>query len=360
MSRGAIASINLSALKHNYSKIQQLTKNRSIIAMIKSNGYGHGLLRIANHLSQAAALGVACLDEALALRAANIKNNIMCVEGFFDASEIAIMQQNQIIAVVHQAEQIAQLEKVKTPTPLSVWLKIDTGMHRLGFPVDEALSAYQRLQNLAEVKKPIGLMTHLADADNNDHAFTQEQIKKFNAVTANLHVPKSIVNSAGIMAYPEAHADWVRPGIMLYGVSPFSTSTGIEEDLQPVMTLNAKIISIQHCQRGDAVGYGCAWHCPEAMPVGIVGIGYGDGYPRHAPNGTPTLINGKICPLIGRVSMDMVAVDLRPAVNAKIGDRVTLWGEGLPVEKIAACAGTIGYELLCGVTSRVKFIEVNA
>lgn len=360
MSRGAIVSINLSALKHNYTKIQQLTHHRSIIAMIKSNGYGHGLLRMANQLSQASALGVACLDEALVLREAGIKNNIICMEGFFDASEIPIMQQHQLIAVIHQSEQIAQLEKANIVEPLSVWLKIDTGMHRLGFPVDNALSAYEQLKNLAQVKTPIGLMTHLADADNTDRAFTETQIKKFNEITAKLSGPKSIVNSAGIMAYPKAHADWVRPGIMLYGVSPFSQRTGVEEGLQPVMTLRAKIISIQHCQQGDAVGYGCTWHCPEAMPVGIVGIGYGDGYPRHAPNGTPTLIHGKICPLIGRVSMDMIAVDLRPLQQVAIDDPVVLWGEGLPVEKIAAQAGTIGYELLCGVTQRVKFIEVNS
>lgn len=360
MSRGAIATINLSALQHNYSKIRELAKNKSILAMIKSNGYGHGLLRIAKNLPQADALGVACVEEALILREAGVKNSIICMEGFFDPAEIPLMVQQHLIPVIHHAEQIAQLEKAKVTAPMTVWLKIDTGMHRLGFTVDKALDAYHRLQNLSFIKQPIGVMTHLADADNPDPTFTQRQIDAFTKITKDFKGPKSIVNSAGIIAFPQAHLDWVRPGILLYGVSPFANRCGEEYDLQPVMTLSAKIIEIKQCRRADSIGYGCAFCCPNDMPVGIVSIGYGDGYPRHVPNGTPVLVNGKICPIVGRVSMDMIAIDLQSQPQARINDRVVLWGEGLPVEKIAQFAGTIGYELLCGVTQRVRFVETHA
>lgn len=330
------------------------------MAMIKSNGYGHGLLRIAQNLPHAQAFGVACLEEALILRDAGIKNEIVVMAGFYNAAELPLMIQHHLTCVIHQFEQIEQLKQTKLASPLSVWLKIDTGMHRLGFPADKASQAYQQLLDLPNIQKPISLMTHLADADNSDNRFTHKQIEKFSQITAQWPGKKSIVNSAGIIAYPQAHADFVRPGILLFGVSPFANRTGAQEGLKPVMTLSAKIMEIKDCQPGDAIGYGCAFHCTEPMRIGIVGIGYGDGYPRHVPNGTPTLVNEKICPLVGRVSMDMVAIDLRDQPKAKVDDPVILWGGELPVEKIASYAGTIGYELLCGVTARVKFIEVNA
>ncbi|WP_423064011.1 alanine racemase [Candidiatus Paracoxiella cheracis] len=357
MSRGAIAYIDLNALKHNYSRLQQLAAGRSILAMIKSNGYGHGLLRVAKTLNTADAFGVASLDEAIALRKGGIKQPIMVMAGFYDKDEIPQFVDYDLQVVLHRPDQITALEKNTLPTPLTVWMKIDTGMHRLGFPLNQVHSVFERLQRCESIKKPIGLMTHLADADNPDRQFTELQLAKFKEITNGLSGPKSIVNSAGLLSYNnEALADWVRPGIMLYGVSPISTHTGEEEGLKPVMTLTAKIMAVKQCRKGDKVGYGCTWTCPEDMPIGIVGIGYGDGYPRHAKNGTPTIVNGKTCPLIGRVSMDMIAIDLRSEANAAVGDRVTLWGEGLPVEKVAACANTIGYELLCNITQRVKFI----
>ena len=359
MSRGAIATIWVDALKHNYSRIQQLIDDRSILAMVKSNGYGHGLTRVARALSRADAFGVAAVDEAIILREAGIGQPIVVMAGFYDNEEIALFSHYQLSAVVHHPEQLTALEKQKLSTPLNIWLKIDTGMHRLGFPPDQVSTAYRRLQACTAVAKPIGLMTHLADADNVGREFTQMQIERFNQVCKNLIGVKSIVNSAGILSHREALAHWVRPGIMLYGVSPLPGRTGKEEGLLPVMTLTAKVIAIKNLRQGDKIGYGCQWSCPEDMPVGIVGIGYGDGYPRHAVNGTPTLVNKKRCLLVGRVSMDMIAIDLRPCPHASVGDRVVLWGEDLPVETIAACAGTIPYELLCRVTPRVEFVDAH-
>lgn len=358
MSRAAIAYIDVNALKHNYSRLQQLAAGRTILAMIKSNGYGHGLLRVANVLHAADAFGVACVEEAIALREGGIKQTIVVMSGFCDETELSQFVEYNLAAVVHRPDQIAALQKKYLPKPLQVWLKIDTGMNRLGFPVDQAHALFAQLQHCESVKQPVGLMTHLADADNAARQFTEQQIAQFKEITADLSGPKSIVNSAGLLAYrQQALADWVRPGIMLYGVSPIPGCCGEEEGLKPVMTLTAELIAVKHLRKGDFIGYGCIWQCCEDMPVGIVGMGYGDGYPRHAKNGTPTLVDGKICPLVGHVSMDMLAIDLRANPHAMVGERVILWGKGLPIEKIAACANTISYELLCNVTQRVKFIE---
>lgn len=357
MSRGTQAYIDLLALKYNFHRVRQIVGHQKILVMVKANGYGHGLLRVVNALKEEAdAFGVACIEEALSLREAGITNTVVLMSGFLDQFELRALIENQIDAVVHQNLQIDILEKHLTQ-PVSVWLKVDTGMHRLGFMPSEVKAVHQRLMALSNVKKPIPIMTHLADADNINREFTYLQLRHFADITQNLVSPKSIANSAAILAYPESYADWVRPGIMLYGVSPFSNRTGLQEELKPVMTLISKLIAIKHLKKGDYVGYGCTWRCPEDMPTGVIAIGYGDGYPRHAQNGTPVLLNGKICPLVGRVSMDMITVDLRPQPNAQIGDKVTLWGNGLPIEKVAACANTIGYELLCDVTKRVKFVD---
>lgn len=356
---GAIAAINLTALKYNFSQVKKVAPNQFIWAMIKSNGYGHGLLRVARILSEADAFGVACMEEALTLREAGIKTPVVVMRGFSNERELSQFIRRRLAAVIHQPDQVRLLESHHLASPLSVWLKIDSGMHRLGFSVDEIPSICQRLQKSVSVRKPIGLMTHLADADNVDRAFTEYQINQFFAITKKMEGPKSIVNSAGLLSYPNALVDWVRPGILLYGISPFSSENGIERNLRPVMTLSAIIVAIKQCCKDDAVGYGCTWRCPETMPIGIVAVGYGDGYPHHVPNGTPTLLNKKVCPLIGRVSMDMIAIDLRSQPNARIGDEVILWGNGLPVESIAKKAGTTSYALLCNITQRVRFIEVE-
>lgn len=360
MSRGAIACIDLSALNHNFSCIKKWVAHRPVLAMIKSNGYGHGLLRVARALNAADAFGVASLDEAIALRTAGIKQPLVVMAGFFDAKELPEFIHHDLSVVVHAPQQLETLQKTPLSKPLMTWLKIDTGMGRLGFPLGQVSSVYQQLQACASVKKPLHLMTHLSDADNKDSPVTKTQMSDFMRATKDLTGLKSMANSAGILLYREALLDWVRPGIMLYGVSPLPGRSGSDEGLKPVMTLTAKLISIKHLEKGSRIGYGGAWTCPEAMPVGIVGIGYGDGYPRHAKNGTPVLVNGVLCPLVGRVSMDMVAVDLRNQPKVAVGDSVTLWGNGLPVEIIADEAGTIGYELLCNVTSRVEFVEHGA
>lgn len=350
-----IATINLSALKYNFYQLKNLAPNRLVWAMIKSNGYGHGLVRVAKALSDADAFGVSCLEEALILREASIKLPIIVMKGFYNESELSQFSQNRLGSVIHCPDQVRLLEKNNLAYPLFVWLKIDTEMNRLGFSLEQSLSIYHRLIACPSIQKPIGLMTHLADADNQDRTFTELQINRFLSITEKMAGPKSIVNSAGILAYPNALEDYIRPGILLYGVSPFGVSA---KKWRPVMTLLARVIAIKNSRQKEPVGYSCIWLCPEDMPIGIVGIGYGDGYPRHAKIGTPVFLNGRICPLIGRVSMDMIAIDLRSQPNTQVGDEVILWGEGLPIEIIAEKADTIAYELLCKVTHRVYFVEV--
>ncbi len=357
MTREIQAHINLAALRHNFTRVRELVGDRSILSMIKADGYGHGLLRVARALENTDAFGVASIGEALALRKAGIDSRIVVMSGFFNATDLALFVENNITAVIHHRLQIDLLEKSHLRKPLSIWFKIDTGMHRLGFCSEEVEVAYQRLNALDCIQQPIVCMTHLADADNSDHSFTQQQLNRFEMATQKFSGPKSVCNSAAILAYKEALADWVRPGIMLYGVSPFPGRNGLQEALELVMTLSATLMAVKSLKKGDLIGYGCTWQCPEDMPVGVVTIGYGDGYPRHAKNGTPVLINDTICPLVGRVSMDMMTVDLRPKPNAKVGDQVVLWGQGLPIEEVAECAETIPYELLCGVTQRATFVE---
>jgi alanine racemase len=352
------ATIDLAALQHNWQRVKTFAPDCAVLAMVKSNGYGHGLLTIAKNLP-ADGFGVASLPEALALREAGIRQPILLMMGTQSTSDLHQAAAHRISLVVHHLEQIHLLEQTVLTHPISIWLKIDTGMHRLGFPIDQAQALYQRLQKCVNVAKPLHTLTHLADADNLEKITTQKQIEVFKKVTETWLASKSISNSAAIISWPEAHADWIRPGIMLYGVSPFTERTAHDFDLQPVMTLHSRLIAINTFQRDDAVGYGGIWTCPEKMRVGVVAIGYGDGYPRHAPNGTPVLIRGIQCPLAGRVSMDMITVDLRNCPQAQVGDVATLWGQGLSIEEIARHADTIAYELLCQVTARVH-LEIVA
>lgn len=356
MARPAQITIDLAALQHNYNQIKLMAPNSAVMAMVKSNAYGHGLERIAAALPMADALGVACSEEGAILRRAGIKNPIVLMEGLFDASELDRASTHDFVLVVHEASQVEMLERYSGAKPFRVWLKIDTGMHRLGFEPSLAESFYHRLMNCSAVKKPIGLMTHFAESDSLDRAPTLKQIDLFNQATKNLAGPRSLANSAGIIAWPSAHADWVRPGIILYGASPFAGHRGVEHHLQPVMSLSSKLIAIHHLTKGERIGYGGIWSCPEDMKVGVIGIGYGDGYPRHAQNGTPMLVNGRPCPLVGRVSMDMITVDLRTQPEAKMGDPVLLWGPGLPVEVVADYSDTTGYELLTRITQRVRVV----
>jgi alanine racemase len=243
--------------------------------------------------------------------------------------------------------------------PFHIWLKINTGMHRLGIDPEQLPNVYQRLLATESVMKPLGLMTHFAEADSVDSEATAQQINMFNQVTANHIGPRSLANSAAILAWPDSHGDWVRPGLMLYGASPFSNHIGLDHDLRPVMTLWSRLIAITHVKKGGKVGYGGTWVAPEDMLVGVVGVGYGDGYPQFAKNGTPVLVNNVECPLVGRVSMDMLTVDLRNLPHAAIGDPVILWGENLPVERVARFSNTSAYEILTRMTPRPK-IEVHS
>ncbi len=360
MSRAVRAEIGLSALRRNLLRVRALAPGCPVAAVIKADGYGHGLIRVARALSGADAFAVACIEEALCLRDAGFSHPIILLEGFFDSSELKVIARHELTAVIHHEWQLCLLERSASMTPIKAWLKVDSGMHRLGFPPEKSVAAWQRLSACANVANPVVPMTHLASADDPADDRTARQLARFDTTTATFGTGCSIANSAAIMGWPQTRRGWLRPGIMLYGVSPFICGRGEACQLQPVMTLHSALIAINYFKRGDSIGYGGSWQCPEEMPVGVVAVGYGDGYPRHAQPGTPVLLNGKPVPLVGRVSMDMITVDLRSQPQAAIGDPVVLWGRGLPVETIAEHAGTIAYELLCGVArSRVRFIETE-
>lgn len=357
MSRPTHMTIDLGALQHNFKRVKALAPNCGAMAMIKANAYGHGLVRVAQALPHADALGVASLEEGITLREAGVTRPIVLMEGLFSANELSDAARHKFILVVHHHEHVEMLERMKTPQVFSVWLKINTGMNRLGIAPNEVDVMYARLRNAQAVKKPIGLMTHFAEADLVDHETTRQQIMLFNDCTAHLSGPRCLANSAAILAWPHSHGDWVRPGLMLYGASPFANKSGMDHALLPVMTLSSKIIAVTQVKQGGKVGYGGTWTAPEDMLIGVVGVGYGDGYPQFAHNGTPVLVNGVRSVLVGRVSMDMLTVDLRPVPNVKINDPVILWGKGLPVEEIAYYTQSSPYEILTRMTPRPK-IEI--
>ena len=353
MTRPARACIDLTALKHNFNRVKQAAPGSRVMAIIKANAYGHGLLDVARSLADADAFGVAMLEEAIALREAGFDRRIVLLEGAFDAGEFMLISGYRVDVVVHHRSQLEMLEQARLARPLDVWLKLDTGMHRLGFPPAAVADVVQRLKHVGQVGS-IFFMSHFACADEQDHPSARDQLQRFHEATDDLAGERSLANSAGILGWPAARFDWVRPGIMLYGSSPLSGATARQLDLHPVMTLETRLIAVNEHRQGEAVGYGGDWVCPESMPVGVAAIGYGDGYPRHLPSGTPVLVNGRPAALAGRVSMDMVTIDLRSMPEAAVGDTVTLWGRGLPVDDIAGRAGTIAYELLCGISARVS------
>lgn len=358
MTRAAQALIDLGALAHNLARARQAAPGSRAMAVVKANGYGHGVERVAGALRTADAFAVACLDEAQQLREAGFAHPINVLEGFYDTEELIQFGRHHIDATVHQAEQITMLERARLDHPLRVWLKIDSGMHRLGVAPETALACWERLRACHSVGA-IGLMTHLANADDRDDPTTERQLKVFAGAIGRLQGERSIVNSAGILAWPAAVSDWIRPGIMLYGASPFAATRAADEGLRPVMTLQTRLIGIRGLKSGEPVGYGGTWRSARDCRIGVAAIGYGDGYPRHAPGGTPVLVNGHRATLVGRVSMDMITLDLSGVPAARIGDPVELWGQGLPVEEIALAAGTIPYELFCQVTQRVHFREIT-
>jgi alanine racemase len=358
MTRPARVTVDLDALRHNLQRVRALAPGRRVMAIVKADAYGHGIERTARALSGADAFGVSCLEEAQRLRGAGVTHPIVLLEGPFSGSELRDIAAFNLEVVVHSPAQLELLEQTGARGLAGAWVKVDSGMHRLGFDPERVRDAWQRLQSGGTVAGPVRLMTHLARAGTPGDPMTGEQLRRFAEICAGIPGERSVSNSAAILSFPESHADWVRPGLMLYGVSPLATGDGSGLGLLPAMTLSSELISVRRVRAGEPVGYGAAWTCPEDMPIGVVAAGYGDGFPRHARSGTPILVDGRRCAIIGFASMDMLTVDLRNAPGAAVGTRVELWGPGLPIEEIAAHSGTVAYELLCGVhRQRLSFSE---
>ncbi len=348
------AIINLSALQHNLQVLKKQAPNSKILAIIKANAYGHGMIKIAQNLTGIYGLGVARLNEALVLRDANIKTPIVLLEGFFAQENLPLLVKHDLQTVIHSEQQVIDLLEAKLEKPLKIWLKLDVGMHRLGFHPHEFQKAYQRLERCKNVQKPINLICHFNCADELDNPITEKQTQLFKEQIQERSGLHSLASSAATLAWPTSHADIIRPGIALYGISPFADKEAQDFSLLPVMTLKSRLIAVRDHKKGDAVGYGAQWTSTQDTKLGVVAIGYGDGYPRMAPEGTPILINGRILPLVGRVSMDMLTVDLGINCTDKVGDDVTLWGDGLSATLVAKYIGTISYELVTKLTSRVE------
>lgn len=347
MRRAARALIDLQALRHNLNRVRSLAPESRVMAVIKADAYGHGMLAVADALEHADGFAVTSVAEALYLRDAGIRHTLLALQGFADAEELSAVAEHGVSVIMHELTQLRLLETTSLKKPIDVWLKVDTGMHRLGYSPADAGRVYQRLRALSMVRNKPTLMTHLAYADDRADPRSRLQLAQFDRVVAKLEVECSIANSAGVLSLPESHRQWVRPGIMLYGSSPFVDGDAEHDGLKPGMILQAPLIAVKRCQRGDAIGYGGSYTCAEDMLIGVAAIGYGDGYPRHATTGTPVLVKGKRAQLVGRVSMDMITIDLRNIEAPKVGDQVVAWGQGLPVDEVARRAGTISYELLC-------------
>jgi alanine racemase len=309
-------------------------------------------------LAGADGFAVARVAEAIRLRGSGVDTPILVLAGALEADELDAAVHHRLELTVHQPEQLALLQRLRADSPVRVWLKVDTGMHRLGVLPAEVPGALQRLADCPAVHAPAGLMTHLADADDPRDPLTDLQCERLRSL-AQPGQPLNVGNSGGILGFPASRTDWVRPGIMLYGSSPFHACSAAALGLRPVMTLTTRLMAVRRLRRGDRIGYGGTYRCPEDMAVGVAAIGYGDGYPRHAPTGTPVLVRDRRVPLVGRVSMDSITLDLRMVPEARPGDEVVLWGQGLPAEEIARRAGTISYELFCGVTGRVRREHVD-
>lgn len=364
MSRPTSAIIDLKALRENFYLAQQLAPNSKSMPMVKANAYGHGMIEVANALADSApAFGVACIEEALALRKANIKQPILLLEGPHSADEIGIAEKHGFWLMLENHNQLQAILSAHLSNPISVWLKLDTGMHRLGFKPEDLQHIYKQLSDSANVADDIVLATHFACADDLESDFTDRQLQCFNSAidTLDFPAPTSLANSAVILGWPSIEDNWQRPGYMLYGASPFSKPQKNADQLQQVMHFQSAVISIRNISAGESVGYTANWTAQRNSIIATVAVGYGDGYPRHAPNGTPVLIDGVRCPLVGRVSMDMITVDITDLnTDIKIGTDVTLWGPALSVTEVAMHCGTIGYELLTRMPARVPRIYINA
>ena len=346
--RPARAVIDLQALRHNYRLARESTGAKAL-AVVKADAYGHGAVRVAQALeAEADGFAVACIEEALELRAAGIRAPVLLLEGFFEAAELALIVEHDFWFVVHSAWQLEAIEQAAIARPLTAWLKLDSGMHRVGFLPNEYRAAYQRLQASGKVDKVV-LMSHFARADELDSPRSNEQLAVFNSASEGLAGEISLRNSPAVLGWPNIPSDWVRPGIMLYGATPFDRSQPLADQLQPVMTLESKIISVRELPAGEPVGYGATFVTRQTTRVGVVAMGYADGYPRQAPTGTPVWIDGQPSQLLGRVSMDMLGVDLTHLSQAGLGSRVELWGRNVLASEVAERAGTIPYQIFCNL-----------
>jgi alanine racemase len=356
MSRPLIAQVNLSALRENLAKARERAAGAQVLAVVKANAYGHGLRRVLPALGGADGLALVELDTAITLRERHYARRILLLEGFFEASELAEISARRLAVVVHHMEQVKMLEAATLSRPIEIFIKVNTGMNRLGFRVSDVHAIVERLSHTASVAV-MRLMTHLARADEEDGL--REQLDAFEDACRGLPYPRSLANSAGVIRYADVGGEYVRPGIMLYGSSPFPYDTAEMLGLTPVMTLKSALIGVQDLKPNQSVGYGGTYTAARAHRIGVIACGYADGYPRHAPNGTPVLVCGKKARTAGRVSMDLMTVDLTDVPEATMGSPVVLWGEGLSVDDVASAASTVGYQLLCSVSARVPFVTTE-
>ncbi|BDY06541.1 alanine racemase [Ferrimonas sp. YFM] len=355
-----VAEISRSALLHNLGRLRQLAPGAKIMAVVKANAYGHGLTTLARWLDDAGVngFGMARLEEALCLRREGIGARMLLLEGVFSEEDLELAASHDLEVAIHDSEQVAILERAALSKPVRIWLKLDTGMHRLGVQPHQFEALYQRLRALDNIQGEINFMTHFAVADEAENPETTRQIALFNQLTKSLPGERTLANSAGTLAWPASHGQWVRAGLALYGGSPMIAGRPEDYELKPVMTMKTAVLAVREHKAGDPVGYGQSWRASRDTRLAVIAMGYGDGYPRHAVSGTPVLINGKRYPLAGRVSMDMITVEIGDD-PVQVGDAVVLWGEGLPVEEVAECASTIPYELLCSTTARVQYRYVE-
>lgn len=352
MSYSTQAIINLDAIRHNLQQVKSLAPQAKIMAVVKADAYGHGLIETATALAMADGLAVARLEEALQLRATGTKQRILLLGGYTDNDCLQHCAQQHIDVVVHSTQGVEQLLSAKLTTPINVWLKHDSGMHRLGMDDGQYQGAYAQLATCSQVNEII-LMTHFSESDENNKTITQTQLQRFQQVTAEINAPRSLANSAAILQHPDTHADWVRPGIMLYGANPLATPEHAAVELIPAMSFSTKVIALRNIAAGESVGYLSRWTAKRASRIATLSVGYGDGYPRHAENGTPVKVNGQLASLVGTVSMDLITIDVTDCHNINLGDSAYLWGNGLKAEVIAQHVGTISYELFTSVTKRV-------
>lgn len=353
------ASVDLDALTANLARLRQAAGGQRVLAVVKANAYGHGLLTCAGALAApgagSAGLAVARLTEAVQLREAGVGGRVVVLGGCTEPRELPVFAEHSAELVVQGAEQVRWLECAPPVVRVKVWLKVDSGMNRLGVLPGQVRALWQRLAECPRVLDRPRLMTHLANADDRDDPYTLEQVRAFDACVGDLPGERSIANSAGVLGFPQTRADWVRPGIALYGISPFSRGTGVELGLRPVMTLVTRLLSVKEIPAGVPVGYGGIWRSPESMRIGVAAIGYADGYPRSAPAGTPVLVEGARAKVVGRVSMDLLTVDLRGIPAARVGSEVVVWGGELPVEEVARAIECSPYELVAGLGRRVEY-----